>query len=595
MAKLFEFESPEEMKAHGPLSMYKDPQVRKSHIEKLRKTGKLENFEAVRLTKRNNERFLLQNVILEGDEIFGTFVDITDLRRAEERLNQRLQFERMISRLSSEFINLPPDQIDGKIDDGLKLISEQLGIDRIALLQFSEDKTELHLTHTHAFNQQQRAPLFLVSEQLPWFSESLRRGKTLRISRIGEMPEEAVPEKQYAKEQGFKSFLTIPMKVAGLTIGAISYSDMKSERTWPDEIVQRLTLVSEVFGNALDRKQKEQKLGNAFSEIKELKDRLEQENIYLREEIKLSHGHEKIIGQSVAIRNVLGQAEQVAETDSSVLILGETGTGKELLAHAIHDLSSRKDRQMIKVNCAALPATLIESELFGREKGAYTGALTRQVGRFEVTDGSTIFLDEISELPLELQAKLLRVLQDGTFERLGSSKTVSVDVRVIAASNRDLEKAMQEGRFREDLYYRLNVFPITLPPLRERREDIPPLVWAFVREFGDTMGKSIEQIPRRAMEALQRYHWPGNVRELRNIIERAVILSKSKTLIVQLPKDKASKKSPLTLADVERKHIMDVLESRHWRVYGKTGAAEVLGLKPSTLQSRMKNLGIRRP
>jgi len=250
---------------------------------------------------------------------------------------------------------------------------------------------------------------------------------------------------------------------------------------------------------------------------------------------------------------------------------------------------------MVKVNCAALPSTLIESELFGREKGAYTGALTKQVGRFEVADGSTIFLDEISELPFDVEAKLLRVLEEGQFERLGSSKTIKVDVRVIAATNRDLAKAVSEGSFRQDLYYRLNVFPVTVPPLRDRREDIPLLVWAFIKECGEIMGKTIERIPRKNMDALQRYPWPGNIRELRNAIERTMILSKSTTVQVDLPKiSDSTKPQSVTLEELERRHILGVLESTGWRVRGKNGAAELLGLKPTTLDSRIKKLGIQR-
>jgi transcriptional regulator with GAF, ATPase, and Fis domain len=276
--------------------------------------------------------------------------------------------------------------------------------------------------------------------------------------------------------------------------------------------------------------------------------------------------------------------------------LGETGTGKELLARAIHNISARKARPMIKVNCAALPPTLIESELFGREKGAYTGALTKQKGRFEVADGSTIFLDEISELPLELQSKLLRVLQEGHFERLGSSKTIAVNVRIIAATNQNLSQAVQEGRFREDLYYRLNVFPITVPPLRERQEDIPTLVWAFVKEFEKTMAKRIKSIPRKSMQALQRYPWPGNVRELRNIIEQAMIISKDKVLNIRIPDMSDLITEPeIKLIDVERNHIVNILENTGWRIKGQNGAAKLLGLHPATLYSRMKRLGIQRP
>ena len=525
-----------------------------------------------------------------------------ELQRAhhelEEKMTERiqqLQFEELISRISFEFINLSHNQIDNKIKTGFELIAKQLGIDRIALLQFSEDKSQLNLTHTYAIDSRQRAPIFPVSEKFTWFSESLRRGNTLRISRIDEMPEEAVVEKQYAKEQGFKSFLTIPMKVDEITIGAISYSIMASEKAWPDELVQRFKLVSEIFANALDRKQKEQNLQNAFSEIERLKNQLQQENIYLREEIELKTRHDEIVGKSNAIKEALGQAEQVAKTESSVLILGETGTGKELLARAIHKMSTRKDRTMIMVNCAALPPTLIEGELFGREKGAYTGALTQEAGRFELADGSTIFLDEISELALELQSKLLRVLQDGEFERLGSAKTLSVDVRIVAATNRDLVQMVRDGKFREDLYYRLNVFPITMPPLRERLDDIPALVWSFVKEFETTMAKRIENISRKSMQALQRYPWPGNVRELRNVIEQAMIISRTKALNVRIPDFQESILSEdLKLEDVVRNQILTVLESTAWRVKGKNGAAELLGLKPTTLYSKMKSMGIKR-
>ena len=285
----------------------------------------------------------------------------------------------------------------------------------------------------------------------------------------------------------------------------------------------------------------------------------------------------------------------MAPTDSTVLILGETGTGKELLARAVHSQSDRKARTMVKVNCAALPSTLIESELFGREKGAYTGALTEQVGRFELAHRSTIFLDEISEMSLELQAKLLRVLQEGQFERLGDPKPIDVDVRVIAATNRDLAEAVQKGQFRNDLYYRLNVFPISIPPLRERREDIPTLVWHIVPEFAERMGKRIESIPKKTMEALQRYSWPGNVRELRNVIENAMIITTGPVLQVEMPQVSVGLRAEnASLQEVERNHILDVLEMTDWRIRGENGAAEVLALKPTTLEARMRKLNIRR-
>jgi DNA-binding NtrC family response regulator/signal transduction histidine kinase len=341
-----------------------------------------------------------------------------------------------------------------------------------------------------------------------------------------------------------------------------------------------------------------QALTTALAEARQQQDRLRSDNMLLQQEMRLKYNYEEIIGHSAAIQKVLLRVEQVARTGSTVLLLGETGTGKELLARAIHGRSARHSRPMVTLNCAALPSTLIESELFGREKGAYTGALTGQAGRFEQADGSTLFLDEIGELPPEMQAKLLRVLQEGQFERLGGAKTLKVDVRLIAATNRDLSRAMSEGKFRNDLYYRLNVFPIRLPPLRERLEDIPLLVWSFVKELALAMGKTIESIPRASLEALRRYDWPGNVRELRNVIERALIVCPGPVLNVEPPEAvNPIDEEPVptqTLEEVERGHIRSVLMRTGWRVSGRHGAAEVLGLKPTTLESRMAKLGIKR-
>ena len=340
----------------------------------------------------------------------------------------------------------------------------------------------------------------------------------------------------------------------------------------------------------------EEDLLKALEEVQRLRDRLQVENVYLREQLQRDDGQDAITGESEPILRILAKVKQVAPTGSSVLITGETGTGKELIAQAIHNLSSRRDRPMIKVNCAALPAPLIEGELFGREKGAYTGAMTRHSGRFEMADGSTLFLDEIGDLPPELQTKLLRVLQDGRFERLGSTKTLQVDVRIVAATNHDLAVMVKEGRFRADLFHRLNVFPFDVPPLRARIDDIPPLVWKFVQEFNSKIGRSIESIPKVTMERIKAYSWPGNVRELRNMVERAMIVSEGRSLQLELPEMSQSEDVVLsTLEDVERSHIRAVLERAHWRISGKGGAAEILGLVPTTLHSRMKKLGITRP
>lgn len=329
------------------------------------------------------------------------------------------------------------------------------------------------------------------------------------------------------------------------------------------------------------------------------KARLEAQAVYLQEEIKGTHNFEELIGSSTSLKKVLKNVERVAPTDSTVLVTGETGTGKELIARAIHNLSPRKNKPLVKVNCAAIPAGLIESELFGHEKGAFTGALTKKLGRFEVADKGTIFLDEIGELPLDLQSKLLRVLQDGEFERVGGTQTFKVNVRVIAATNRDLEQLAKTGQYRPDLYYRLNVFPIHVPALRERDGDIPLLAQYFVRKFAANLGKKIDRIPERMVTALQRYQWPGNIRELEHVIERAVILSEGPELEpidwLSSSNGKGGSAKMMTLEEIEREHILDLLEHTNWRVSGDKGAAKILGLNPTTLEARMKKLGIARP
>jgi DNA-binding NtrC family response regulator len=350
----------------------------------------------------------------------------------------------------------------------------------------------------------------------------------------------------------------------------------------------------------------------ALDEVQRLKNQLHEENVYLQEEIRGASNFGQIIGKSEALRRVLHQAEQVAPLNTTVLIFGETGTGKELLAHAIHKLSGRSNHALVKVNCAALPGTLIESELFGHEKGAFTGADVKRVGRFEIANGGTLFLDEVGELPLDLQAKLLRVLEEGEFERVGGSHTVKVNVRVITATNRNLEDAVRKGAFRSDLYYRLSIFPITLPPLRERREDIPVLVTHLVKQLGLKLGKTIDAIPQETMTKLRKYPWPGNVRELRNVLERAVIISQgtklqliddldSQALQLDLQQQQDAVIAPFagaateTLEQTEHNVILRTLKNVHWKVEGPGGAAELLNLHPSTLRSKMRKLGIDRP
>lgn len=513
-----------------------------------------------------------------------------------DKLEERIRFEALLAETSSHFVNLPADKIDSEIKETQRRFCEFLNLDRSSLGQIPErEPGALILTHIHHPQGTTPAPERLDARDFfPWIVQKILSGETLILTKKSDIPPEAGRDRESFDMFGIKSVVVVPLSVGGgPPFGLLTFSFLREEREWPETVVKGFRLIAEVFANAIARKRADEQLRKYLREIEELKQRLERENTYLKDEAKLQCLNDAIVGESEVLKKILFQAMKVAHTESTVLITGETGTGKELIARAIHCHSKRSKRLIVKVDCASLPAALIESELFGREKGAYTGALAKQIGRFELADGSTIFLDEIGELPLELQAKLLRVLQNGEFERLGSPKTIQVNVRVIAATNRNLEEAVRKGAFREDLYYRLNVFPIEVPPLRERREDIPLLVQAFINEFSGKMGKKIRTIPASTIQMLKQYQWPGNVRELRNIIEQAVIIADSDVLHVNLPqKSFGSVKEDDTLENVERQHIMRALEKTTWRIKGPHGAAKILGLKPSTLYSRMEKLGI---
>ena len=394
-------------------------------------------------------------------------------------LKERLRFETLIADLSSKFINLRSGEVDREIGDAQRRVCDCLDLDLAALWQWSaSDPDTLTMTHLHRPLGGPPVPDRMDARQFwPWALKEVQAGRLIRLNSTEEAPSEARRDVEMWRHYGIKTVLNVPLSAGGQPpFGCVSFHTVREARPWVDEIVDRLQLVAQVFASALERKRVEEELRQSHAEIEKLKNRLQVESDYLKAEIRLTEAHGQVMGQSPEIRRVLSQVEKVAPTGSSVLISGETGTGKELIAQAIHRLSPRKEHLMVKVNCAALPSALVESELFGREKGAFTGALTRQVGRFEVADGSTIFLDEVGELSHEVQAKLLRVLEDGRFERLGSPRTIQVNVRVLAATNRDLAEEVRQGRFREDLYYRLNVFPIRVPPLRERVGDIPLLV-----------------------------------------------------------------------------------------------------------------------
>ena len=390
--------------------------------------------------------------------------------------------------------------------------------------------------------------------------------------------------------EGMKSFCCLPLTTRERVLGTLNLGSLQ-ENTFKPEDLELLQQVANQVAIAVEN-------ALAYLQIAELKDKLADEKLYLEDEIQTEHNFEEIIGESAALKRVLAQVETVASTDSNVLILGETGTGKEVIARALHKLSARRDRTFIKVNCAAIPAGLLESELFGHEKGAFTGALTQRIGRFELAHRGTVFLDEVGDIPLELQPKLLRVLQEKEFERLGGVRTVRVDVRLIAATNRNLAQMVTDGEFRSDFYYRLNVFPIVAPSLRERREDIPMLVRYFAQKYARQMNRRIETISAEVMETLSRYHWPGNIRELENLIERAVILSSGSALRVPLGELKSLRAygtEPITLEEAEREHIIRALRESQWIIGGRRGAASRLGLKRTTLQSKMQKMGISRP
>jgi formate hydrogenlyase transcriptional activator len=505
-------------------------------------------------------------------------------------------FESFLASLSTRFTGLPADRVDAEIERALHDLCAFLGTDRATLLEFSDDGASLAPSHSWARPPAEPYANPLFRREVPWYHAQLLRGETIRLERMpDQLPTEAREERGVVLTMGIKSILTTPIAVGGHFVCALSTATFREQRAWSDATVARVRSVGQILASAIHRQRVEAELVAQLAEIRQLQAHLEAENAYLREEVAPASGFTDIVGRSPALQAVLAQVTQVAPTPTTVLLLGETGTGKELLAHAIHDRSPRRDRAFVKVNCAALPPTLIESELFGHEKGAFTGATSARLGRFELADGGTLFLDEIGELPLDLQPKLLRVLQEGEFERVGSTRTQKVDVRVVAATNRNLFHAIGKGRFRDDLYYRVAAFPIHVPPLRERREDIPLLVWSIIERRQVTLGRRIDTVPKRIMNTLMNYGWPGNARELQNVIERALILSPGPTLQLEDLPGAPTHPTPERLDEIEREHILRILERCDWRINGEGNAAAVLGLEPSTLRSRMQKLGIRRP
>ncbi len=501
----------------------------------------------------------------------------------------RARFEELLSNISAQLISVRGKAVGEAVESAVDSIRGFFRADRCGLLVVSDNLETLHAPYaSYSEGTRRVSPEIDLTQLYPWTRQrAVIEREIVNLSSPADLPPEATVDRTTFAAMGTKSLLIIPIEALQERLHLMLISSVHDQREWPEEYVPRLRLLGEMLVNTLER-------ARALEDLQHLREKLERENIYLRKEVKERLG-EHIVGRSAAIRATLALADQVAATDSTVLLMGETGTGKERFATYIHECSRRRDRPMIRVNCSAIPASLIESELFGREKGAYTGALSKQIGRFELAQGSTLFLDEIGELPSDMQVKLLRVLENHTIERLGNPRPISVDVRIIAATNRSLADALHTGRLRHDLYYRLNVFPISLPPLRERREDIPLFVDAFVDELAGTMGKRIEEIESASMEALVEYGWPGNVRELRNLVERAMILATGPTLRIypEIEIDEATSGS--SMASAERTRILQILRETGWRIRGAHGAAARLGLKPTTLESRIKKLGIARP
>ena len=530
---------------------------------------------------------------------------------ATPAVGAEISFEDLVTDLTASFVGVEPEALDDRILDALRRIVLFLGVDRSTLGRYEATPGQLMATHSWALPGIQPVPSPLAESHFPYLSPRVRAGSPVTFDRIGQLPPEAAADAQALGALGIRSMATFPLIAAGEALGWLSFGAIRQEHAWSAGQVRRLRVLAGVFASALLRRRKDLELREALAENLALRERVEAENAVWRDEVLHCRELDELVGASPALRQVLRQVEKVAPTDSTVLILGETGTGKDLIATAIHKRSRRAEQPLIRVNCAALPASLIESELFGHEKGAFTGAIARKIGRFEVASGGTLVLDEIGELPLELQAKLLRVLQGGEFERLGSTVSRKSDARVIASTNRDLAAMAQAGTFRADLYYRLGVFPITLPPLRERRDDIPLLAAYFVEKLRFKLGRQVTRIPDQALADLRAYDWPGNVRELENIIERSMILSPDTTLMmdglpcgaraapgavgIPDPGEAAAGATWRTLEEVEREHIRAVCERCGWRINGQGNAAERLGINPNTLRSRMQKLGIARP
>ena len=570
---------------------------------------RLEGYELEYKDPAGDDRALrvsLTGVVQNGAlvRIWGAEIDILEQKKTKQALIYRHRFQEFVAAMSSRLIKAPEEQVGETLQRCLQQVCTLFEFDRTSVMWFDADNRSARILYY--WNEHGGPPWVEPTfENYPWAVPQLVEGRPVLINSVRELRESAPTDAACFAELGLASVIAVPLMIGADIKGAVAFGNLEAERDWSAQDVADLRVIADLIANVVNRLNAREELNSVLGELRVAKDRLEAENIYLREEISSTHGFDEIIGESPQIKRCLRQVEQVAGTSTAVLIQGETGTGKELIARAVHERSDRAGRPLVKVNCAALPANLIESELFGHEKGAFTGALTRKRGRFDLADGGTLFLDEIGDFPLELQGKLLRVIQEGEFQRLGGTDTMTVDVRLIAATNRDLQRAVDNGEFRADLFYRINTFPIYLPRLKERIGDIPILADHFARKHAALLGKEVTAISAPMMEQLNDYSWPGNIRELEGVIQRALIsavgsvLEAPELLLGDGPDVTPAPSPPTTqvvdLQIAERSHIERVLSEASWVIGGDAGAAAMLGIPPSTLRSKMKKLGIERP
>lgn len=589
----------------GDLDSAKDRHSHRAFFKEFIANGyRLVDYEQVYVAPDGQDRALkinLAGVVSDGHlhRMWGSERNILDIRQTKAALAGTLRFLEFVSSISTRLNTASNERAGEVLTRCLGDACRYFDADRATLIWY--DRAKLSAELLFFWSRDGKSPYTNITmDRFPWSSAQVLQGQLVSYSVNDELPGVADADKSSLEKLGVRSVALVPLVVANNVLGACTFSNLDRNKVWNERDLSDLKVVAELFGNVVVRVRADESLNRALAELRKVSERLEAENVYLRDEIRSSHGFHELIGESDALIRCLRQVEQVARTGTTVLIQGETGTGKELIARAVHEHSPRNKRPLVKVNCAALPANLIESELFGHEKGAFTGAVAAKRGRFDLADGGTIFLDEIGDFPLELQGKLLRVLQEGEFQRVGGSDTIKVDVRLIAATNRNLLDAVDNGEFRADLFYRINTFPIFLPSLRERKGDIRLLAEHFVRIHSQQLGKQVTAISATMLEQMEAYSWPGNVRQLEGVIQRALISATGDTLDLVEGLDSGSttakeREEIVNLRGMEKEHIEKVLNACNWMIAGHGGAAARLDLPPSTLRSKMKKLGIVRP